>query len=312
MNEDIILTNDSITELPDTYHCLPDDANAPAEEVMDDFFHALLKKDWEAAYLRLSLQDRSRVTLSEFISWREAVTHCFDMKDYAIQYIKPHDCIVLDQITYSDVVEFQVSITDIDHKFDEETRDSIRKYCVCEDTVWRVCLGIHNISYSIQQYERIYQSILLSKSDAISQYQMQRRDTLTGLLNEAVFYEEANREVARNQRYHNPFSLLTFQINCPDSTKLEENLKHLAGIIYSACRATDLAARLDNNQIICLLTETKMENAEAAARKFLSLVKERAGEAYTVSFGLVFYNGYSSLSDAVNTCCHIAGLPAHY
>lgn len=294
-----------------TYHTEPNDKNASAESVLDDFFHALYLKDWKSAYLRLTDADRAHTSYEEFRDWRIAIHACYEMQEYELNYEKMLDLVTLDEIIYPQVVEFKVRITDLNQKTMEIATDTLRKYVTFENGSWKVCLGVYDVPHSTNRYR----SLALQKQSQRSekdQYKASRLDALTGLLSENVFYEEANREVARNHRYHNPFSLLSFQIHCPEKEQYDVCLKHLAGIIKSACRSTDLAARLDNNQIICLLIETEKENAEAAARKFLNLVKEHAGGHYSVSFGLVFYNGYSSLSDAVLACCHMAGLPSHY
>ncbi|MBQ9119972.1 MAG: diguanylate cyclase [Lachnospiraceae bacterium] len=300
-----------LQESPRPYHTQPGDKNASAESVLDDFFHALNVKDWKNAYLRLSDVDQTVISYDEFCEWRTAINSCYEMQEYKLEYIKTHPSITLNTLTYSKVAEFMVVITDLDQNTTEISTDTLRKYVTFENDVWKVCLGINNLRPLINQYRQLALQHKKQQNEG-STYTAGHFDALTGLLSESGFYAEAGREVARNHRYHNPFSLLSFQIHCSDKAHPDTCLKHLAKVIQSACRSTDLAARLNNNQIICLLIETKLENAEAAAQKFLQIVTERAGDNYSVSFGLVFYNGYASLSDAVHSCCQMAGLPSHY
>lgn len=296
---------------PRPYHKAPDDAGASAEEVMDDFFHALYLKDWQNAYKRLTRQDRSIISFDEFQEWRTAICNCYEMQEYRLSYVTSHESITLDTLTYHKIAEFQVSITDLDEGSREISTDLVRKFASLENGIWTVCLGINNIRSSTLKYRSLAASKNQQESLA-AQYSSSRLDPLTGLLSEVGFMEDASREVARNHRYHNPFTLLSFQISCEDKERESSCLIHLAEIISHACRSTDLAARLNNNQIICLLTETEQEKAEAAARKFLRLIRENPSETYSVSFGMILYNGFSSLSDAILACCHMAGLPSHY
>ena len=279
---------------PKPYTTSADDKKASAEDVLCDFFQALFLKDWDNAYLRLSHADRDAVSLQDFTEWRMAISKCYEMHEFSVRYMRTLDSITLDTITYHQVAEFQVIVNDED--------------------CWRVCLGMRDIRSEIWKYRQLAHKSHEENSHMSAELltNEERVDALTGLLSEAGFFEEAGREVDRNRRYHNPFTLLSFQVFCDDKERETACVCHLADTIHSACRSTDLAARLDNNQIICLLVETDMDNAEAAAQKFLNILQDNPSENYRVSFGLVFYNGYSSLSDAVLACCHMAGLPSHY
>lgn len=303
-----------IQTAPKHYIASPDDQKASAENVLQDFFQAVFLQDWENAYLRLSQKDRDCVSLNDFISWRTAISKCYNMQEFNIRYVRTLDSVTLDSITYRQVVEFQVIVTDLNQKNQEITTDTLRKYVTYDADAWRVCLGMRDIRKDIYKYRQLAEKLQRDATGFSLEYlsTAERTDTMTGLLSEAGFFEEASREVERNRRYHNPFTLLSFQVLCEEKSRENNCVCHLADIIRSTCRATDIAARLDNNQIICLLTETKMDDAEAAAQKFLRVIRENPNESYRVSFGLVFYNGYSSLSDAVLACCHMAGLPSHY
>lgn len=303
-----------IQPAPKPYTTSADDKKASAEDVLGDFFQALFLKDWENAYLRLSHADRAAVSLKDFTEWRLAISQCYEMHEFSVRYMRTLDSITLDTITYHQVAEFQVIVTDLNQKNLEITTDTLRKYVTYDEDCWRVCLGMRDIHSEIWKYRQLARKSHEENSHMSSELltNEERVDALTGLLSEAGFFEEAGREVDRNRRYHNPFTLLSFQVFCDDKERETACVCHLADTIHSACRSTDLAARLDNNQIICLLAETDMDNAEAAAQKFLNILQDNPSENYRVSFGLVFYNGYSSLSDAVLACCHMAGLPSHY
>ncbi|MDE7297643.1 MAG: hypothetical protein K2N94_02295, partial [Lachnospiraceae bacterium] len=297
---------------PKPYHDSPEEKETSAGHVLDDYFRALFFKDWNNAWLRLSGQDRANISLRDFSEWRTAVTGCYEMQEYRIRYIRMLGSVTLDTITYRQAAEFEVDVTDLNKKNLEISTETLKKYVTYDQDCWKVCLGAKNVRSQTRQYRQMKRENFWDAGQAFLLSSQERTDTLTGLLNESGFFAEAAREVERNRRYHNPFTLLSFRVSCDDSDREEACICHLADTIRQACRLTDLAARLDNNQIMCLLAETDLESAEAAANKFMQLIRNDPPENYRVGLGLVFYNGYSSLSDAVLACCRMAGLPAHY
>ena len=63
----------------------PENKEASAKHVLDDYFRALFLKDWSSAYSRLSAQDRTNISLRDFTDWRTAVSGCYEMQEYEIR-----------------------------------------------------------------------------------------------------------------------------------------------------------------------------------------------------------------------------------
>lgn len=141
--------------------------------------------------------------------------------------------------------------------------------------------------------------------DPVALYQsaVSKRDPLTGLLSESGFYDEALKEVERFKRYHNPFSLIAFQIHCADSTREIPCLCQCASIIKASSRITDIVARFGNNQIICLLAETPEAQATLAAQKFVNNIRKRQVESFTLNAGIIQYTGTAAIEDTVFAAC---------
>ena len=62
--------------------------SASPKDILDQFFHAMLTKNWENAYSCLTLEDQTHITLNQFKEWKEAVSSCYEMQDYRIQPYK--------------------------------------------------------------------------------------------------------------------------------------------------------------------------------------------------------------------------------
>jgi GGDEF domain-containing protein len=134
---------------------------------------------------------------------------------------------------------------------------------------------------------------------------LSEHDELTGLLNENGFYRWAALEEKRYNRYHDPITVLVFQIICDDK-HIDSCVADFAKILTPITRQTDINARLKRNQLICLLTGTEKNGGEMTASKIMNNIHNRALEKYEVHYGIVFFNGFSSLREAVEAASNVA------
>lgn len=289
---------------PDTVS--DDTSPESASEVMEAFFHMLQAHDWEGAYVLLSAEDKKKNLPEDFCDWREAVDLCSQMKSYRISYLRTfHDC-RLDNVLYRIVTEFQVTVTELNVLTSETTTDTIRKCAVYDGASWRIWLGTASIKSATLRFRIMADKNKNIDPQALYHNAISKIDVLTGLLSESGFYEDAEREVARTNRYQNPFTLLAFQLHCNSREAETTCLIQLATLIKNGLRTTDFAARLNNNQIICLLTETKKTSGEMAAQRFIKMMSTQQSMQFHISFGVVFYSGYNDIRDAVLAACSIA------
>ncbi|PKL51431.1 MAG: hypothetical protein CVV37_06465 [Nitrospira bacterium HGW-Nitrospira-1] len=105
-------------------------------------------------------------------------------------------------------------------------------------------------------------------------------DALTGLYNIRYFYKTLDLEIARTNRYGNPFSLILFDI---DNFKLlndtyghqagDEALRELAQIFKSNSRETDAIVRYGGEEFIIILPNTPEEEAIPVANRIKNIVQ---------------------------------------
>lgn len=283
-----------------------DSSTEAAREALDLFFRFLCVREWEAAYQLLTADDKRKVFVEDFIAWREAIAQCSEITGYEIEYMRTfHDC-RLDGVMYKNVIEFTVTITEVNSLTSETQTGKVRKCCVYDGASWKVWLSNNNIKSSTLRFRMEAEKSKNLDPMALYHNAVNRIDPLTGLLSEEGFYIECDKEAARTRRYRNPLSFVAFSLKCPNKEKETACLCQLAGIIRDGKRQTDYAARLHNDQIICLLTETRKYSGDLAARKFLSLITQKKSEDFEVSCGVVFYNGNTDIRDAVLSACSIA------
>lgn len=274
-----------------------------AKNVLDQFFHALYTKNWDNAYACLTLEDQERISKSQFQAWREAVSDCFEMQDYRIQKYRSYDRCRIGQFIYEKVTEYAVIISDLDLQTSQVSQSTTHKYAAFDGTSWKVCLGMKSVKQATMKFKLMAQRRKNYDPVALYQSAVSKRDPLTGLLSESGFYDEAIKEVERFKRYHNPLSLVAFQIHCHNREREIPCLCQCASIIKSSCRITDIVARFGNNQIVCLLAETNEAQAVSATQKFAANMKSRQLEPFTLNAGVIQYQGTTALEDAVFAAC---------
>ncbi len=125
-------------------------------------------------------------------------------------------------------------------------------------------------------------------------------DKLTGLLNRNKFYEIANSELERSQRYKRPLSIIMFDID--HFKKINDTfghgigdyvLKTLSKIIKNSIRKSDYLFRWGGEEFIILATETNTDQAKTLAEKIRDAIEKYNFDKVhkvTISLGVASYN----------------------
>lgn len=275
----------------------------PAKNVIDQYFHSLFTKNWDNAYSCLTIEDQEQISKIEFSDWRSAISDCYEMQDYRIQEYKSlHRCRIGEYV-YEEIKEYAVTIIDLDLHTQKNSQTTTHKYVAFDGTSWKVCLGVKNVSQATIKFKLLAERRKNFDPVALYQSAVSKHDPLTGLLSETGFYEEAFKEVERFKRHHNPLSLAAFQIDCKNPDREVPCLCFCASIIKSNSRITDIVANFGNNQIVCMLPETSETDALTATKKFLTIIKQKQSEPFSVNAGVLFYTGNSAIEDAVFAVC---------
>lgn len=274
-----------------------------AQNILDQFFHALYTKNWDSAYGCLTLEDQERISRNQFFAWREAVSGCFEMQDYRIQKYRSYDRCRIGEVVYEKVTEYAVLVSDLDLQTSQVSQSTTHKYAAFDGISWKVCMGVKSVKQATMKFKLMAER--RKNFDPLSLYEsaVSKRDPLTGLLSEQGFYDEAIREVARHKRYHNPLSIVVFQVHCKNREREIPCLCRCASVIKSTSRITDIVARISDNQIVCLLTETTESQALDATQKFVNNIKLRQTEPFSLNAGVIQYQGTVAIEDAVFAAC---------
>lgn len=126
-----------------------------------------------------------------------------------------------------------------------------------------------------------------------------REDYLTGLGNRRYFFERADAEIKRSQRYGHALTVAYIDIDHFKAindrfghTEGDALLRSVAKLIKSNIRATDLDARLGGDEFAVLLPESNAKSAEkffAKLHRLLSRIIVHDGGPVTFSIGVVTF-----------------------
>ena len=238
-----------------------------AKLVMEAFFQAQKLGKHDEAYLLLTEEDRERTTPEDFSTWRSLVSQCYEMQDYKVRFFSSYQKCRIDGMIYPYVAEFAVTVTDMDTLTMEISTETLRKYAAFDGISWKICLGLSSVARAILKFRLLTEK--RSNFDPMMLYRsaVSFKDPLTGLLSEAGFTEQAQREAQRSRRYHNPFCIAAFRLLPPkaEDKAQTDDLKPVcsfASILSHHLRSTDLSARLNNGMIACLFIETRAHGAQ--------------------------------------------------
>lgn len=107
------------------------------------------------------------------------------------------------------------------------------------------------------------------------------RDGLTGLYNHKFFYTLLEKEIARDDRYHNTVSLLLIDID--HFKNVNDRYGHRAGDtilrelsqrLMTRARSTDYVCRYGGEEIVVILIETNITEAKAIAEELRILIEK--------------------------------------
>jgi diguanylate cyclase (GGDEF)-like protein len=160
--------------------------------------------------------------------------------------------------------------------------------------VWVINFLMQGVSFALVG------SLIARLRQALDQARLlSRTDTLTSLLNDRAFYEDARRILAHARRYKRPVALAYLDV---DSFKAvndrlghsagDEVLRCIAGVLMKCVRESDLSARLGGDEFAVLLSETSPQGALVFFERLRALVAETLAATdvpVTVSIGAVAF-----------------------
>lgn len=128
-------------------------------------------------------------------------------------------------------------------------------------------------------------------------------DSLTGLFNRRAFEKKIHEEFERSKRYHNPLSVLIFDLD--NFKSINDTYGHHGGdaalvkiseTLREMTRQSDFSARFGGEEFVMILPETDQDNALLVANKIHGAVRSSSFGTTNRPFALTVSIGVSSSS----------------
>ncbi|MCL1975925.1 MAG: DnaJ domain-containing protein [Firmicutes bacterium] len=273
-------------------------AAAEAKEIINKYFTALLKCDYQKAFHLLDIGDRLRVGVRAFTEWRKAVHNLYEILEFKIhqgQYIAG---LVLENTHYNTAIKFIIDVWEKDHSCGRIESYSLTKYVVFEDGNPGVYLGyldLDEIAKTLGSQARELEQNLMREN---WQEHLRNYDSISGLLTREGLLLESRRELYRAVRYRQPLIVALFSLETNDhsSTRLfTPCLQAAAQALKKSLRLTDIPAYLGNGLFAVLFFELKKRHATLIIERTLKKTEQAAGaifkEGISASYAYEPYNG---------------------
>jgi diguanylate cyclase (GGDEF)-like protein len=132
-------------------------------------------------------------------------------------------------------------------------------------------------------------------------------DGLTQLFNRRHFLAVAEAEWVRLQRYYRPFCVLAFDVDYFKTVNDrfghaagDAALVHLAARLKECMRAVDMIGRTGGDEFLVMLPETRLQEAQIVADRFIEIVRSRPFEWKNTSVLLSISVGVAEASLSMN------------
>lgn len=141
---------------------------------------------------------------------------------------------------------------------------------------------------------------------------MAQHDPLTGLANRGAFYQQAEDELVRCQRYGHPFTIA--YLDCDNFKAINDRLGHQTGdallcavatILQRSVRTSDIVARLGGDEFIVGFVETGSDAALATVQRMRQRLSDAMHQQHwpvTFSIGIATFTRPPASVDVLIQC----------
>ncbi len=284
-------------------------AKDQAEDIVEAYFGDLLNEEWESAYYKLTFSDRSRIPLTDFIEWRQAVSLVFRIGSFRLKYFSGYkDCDYAGEV-YSEIRHYSVTVSEMNIESGTVSEETTQKYVAYDHGSWKICLGYSDLSPVILKFRQIAESKAENKAEKIEDEAYSEAGILmdadTRVLSRKGFLALAEHEIMRSKRYEGPLTMIT--VGMADANQKKHDSDHetaretaretdqdlfMMAVIHTIetircnTRETDLVGRWNKTRLAIILTETALESAAVVFDKLLALIQTCAQGRFDLYAGI--------------------------
>lgn len=236
-----------------------------AIQVMEHYFDALAKLDFDRAYKLISNEDQKYIGKKEFWEWQKAVAALYEIGEYRCAHFKTVSGKNAGYHSFTFVIEFQVHLLEREKATGALHQVEFSRMVVQEKNELKLYLGHKDVQSIIDKLRLLADEQLHSEGNGYDKPRI---------------YREIEREMARAVRYSRPFTVLLLEaVNFRqtdhdfDPVLFEAAFGAALREVKKNLRVTDYGGRLSRNRMMIVLPETRVFAAVKAVEKIFRVIR---------------------------------------
>lgn len=281
-----------------------------AKVVIESYFSALRERCFEEAYKLITSEDKTAISLDDFIRWQRSVSRVYKIIQCETKAIQCFKRKTLHKNSYELVASFKVTVSEVNTIMKRNEIDEFTKYVVFEEDEWRVFVGHGSVHELISRYER------LSKIGQKRVFFMMKSNEFLlvhkNCLKRNALIMRIDLELERFNRYGNIFSVVVFEILINTSVGVLINISYrqksielLINDLTTSMRKLDSVGAWKENCIAVLLPESNLEAAMNFRDKILDVIEinRENHRSYKVK-SMVIENDFHQIEELIKAMDH--------
>jgi diguanylate cyclase (GGDEF)-like protein len=236
-----------------------------AIQVVEHYFAALSRRDFERAYELISDEDQNYIGKKEFWEWQKAVAALYEIGEYRCAYFKTVSGKDAGYPAFAFIFELQVRLVEREKATGALHQVEFSRMVVREKNELKLYLGHKDVKAIIGKLRRLADEQLHPEENGYDKLRIHR---------------EIEREIARAIRYFRPFTVLLLEVVNFRQTEDDIN-PDLFEIAFTAAlrevkknlRVTDYGGRWSRNRMMIVLPETRVFAAAKVAEKLFRVIR---------------------------------------
>jgi hypothetical protein len=204
----------------------------------------------------------------------------FELRDFTILGSESVSGFTLREGLSSPAKKHQIELSEKNLTSRAIERLNITKHTVLERGVWRILLGYRDLNEIAELFENLSLDQVRTEKEKLWEDNQKNHCRELNLLSLSGLSKEAERELYRYKRYHQPVLLAFYRIRPPLGFSAErmaaDVLESASKTIRAALRQTDLPAYIDQAVFAVVYAPLKKKYAKKVTRRMMERIKANA------------------------------------
>jgi len=242
-----------------------------ATHCLIDYFDAIKRKEYYAAYQLINASQREIMSLEVFRNWQHWISKVYSIVDFNVNIKGYEDRLMINHKSIDCVIAFEIEVLEFNQIMEHFEKDRFVKKVFFENDNPAIYLEQTEVSESILRYEKLAKM-------KIGNWQKERvKLRIHSGKNTTTFFSQLELEIERYARYQTPFSLVFISVNNVNPVETSAIVNVLQSVIQKNTRKLDRFILLDRKTFLIMLPGTKLIEGSQFAEKICDVVINKSG-----------------------------------